>query len=330
MEDWQLDTALLHGENREEAFLGSTTVPIFQTSAYYHRTAEELEQIFNHQIPGFGYSRTGNPTVEQFEKRMAQIEGGVSATACASGSAAVAMTLLTILQSGDEVIMPSGLYGGTLDMMRDLEAFGVKARYVEDFTPQGVEPLIHEHTKAIFIEIIANPKLTVIDVKAIAETAHKHGIVLIADATTVTPVLMRPIEQGADIVIHSSSKYINSNGSAISGIIVDSGRFDWNTAKYRVFGKYQAYGKDAFTTRLRGTFWRDIGPCLAPMHAFLNLSGMETLPLRMDKICRNAQALAEYFQQHSRIHSVNYPGLKTHPQHSLVRGSLRAAMAAAF
>ncbi|MGN1194629.1 MAG: O-acetylhomoserine aminocarboxypropyltransferase/cysteine synthase family protein [Acutalibacteraceae bacterium] len=313
-----INTLLLHSVRQEEEFKGATSVPIFQTSAFAHRTAEELEEIFNNQKPGFAYSRIGNPTVDNFERRMARLEGGISATACSSGSAAVSTALLNILKSGDEIIAPTGLYGGTLDLFRDLEPLGIKTVFVNDFTADEIAPKINRNTKAIFTELIGNPKLNVVDVGELSELAHKNSIPLIVDSTTATPVLVKPLKLGADIVIHSSSKYINSNGSAISGIIIDGGSFKWNNGKFDVMGDYLKYGKGAFTARLRNSVWRDIGACLAPMNAYLNINGLETLGLRMQRICTNAQALAEHFKTLKYVRDVNYPGLKDNPYNPLI------------
>jgi O-acetylhomoserine (thiol)-lyase len=314
----EMNTMLLHGVRQEDEYKGATSVPIFQSSAFAHKTAQELEDIFHSKRPGFAYSRIGNPTVDNFEKRMARLEGGISATACSSGSAAVSVALLNILRSGDEIIVPTGLYGGTLDLFRDLEPFGIKAVFVDDFTAENVEPNINDNTKAIFGEIIGNPKLNVIDISELSNLAHKHDIPLIVDSTTATPVLVKPIKLGADVVIHSSSKYINSNGSAISGVVIDSGNFNWNNGKFDVMGDYLKFGKGAFTARLRNSVWRDIGACCAPMNAFLNINGLETLGLRMERICSNAQALAEYFKTLNCIKEVNYPGLNDNKYHSLI------------
>lgn len=314
----EMNTMLLHGVRQEEEFKGATSVPIFQTSAYAHKTAEELEDIFNNKKPGFAYSRIGNPTVDNFEKRMARLECGISATACSSGSSAVACALLNILKSSDEIIVPTGLYGGTLDLFRDLEPFGIKAVFVDDFTAENIEPYVNKNTMAIFAELIGNPKLNVVDVRELANLAHKFDIPLIIDSTTATPVLVKPIKLGADIVIHSSSKYINSNGSAISGVIIDSGNFKWNNGKFDVMGDYLKFGKGAFTARLRNSVWRDIGACLAPMNAYLNINGIETLGIRMERICQNAQLLAEHFKTLRYVKEVNYPGLKDSPYYSLI------------
>lgn len=321
-----IGTSMLHGSYDPFRFMGATSVPVFQSSAFAHRTAEELEKIFHNKAGGFAYSRIGNPTVNNFENRMRVAENGMFATACASGSAAITVALMTILKSGDEIIVPTGLYGGTLDLFRDLEPFGITAVYVDDFTPENIERAITDHTKAVFGEIIGNPKLNVIDVKALADKAHENGLPFIVDSTVATPVLVRPLDLGADIVIHSSSKYINSNGTAISGVIVDKGSFDWSTEKFSVMGEYQKYRKGAFTARLRNAIWRDMGPCLAPVNAYLNINGLETLELRMKRICENALILAEHLEGHDRVDSVSYPGLPSSPYYDLVHRQFAGGM----
>lgn len=312
------NTVLLHSARQEKDFYGATSVPIFQTSAFAQNTAEELEAIFNNKKPGFAYSRLGNPTVNNFENRMARLEGGISATACSSGSAAISMVLLNILKSGDEILAPTGLYGGTLDLFRDLKPFGINAVLVDDFSPDNVEKYITDNTKIIFAELIGNPKLNVVDLEGLADVAHKHDLPFVVDSTTATPVLCKPFKFGADIVVHSSSKYINSNGSAISGVIIDGGKFKWNNGKFDVMGDYAKYGKGAFTAKLRNTTWRNVGACLAPMNAYLNINGLETLGLRMECICNNALALAEHFRTLRFVKEVNYPGLADNPYKSLV------------
>lgn len=322
-----VNTKLLHSVRTDDDYKGSTIVPIFQTTAFAHDTAKELEEVFSGRQFGFAYSRIGNPTIENFQKRMATLEGGIAATACSSGSAAVLCTLLTILKSGDEIIVPTGLYGGTLDLFKDLAPLGIKAVFVNDFTPENVKKQITPSTKAIFSEVIGNPKLNVIDIKSLAELAHNNDIPLIVDATTATPVLVKPISLGADIVLHSSSKYICGNGSAISGVIIDAGNFRWRTKKFAVMGDYLRYGKGAFTARLRNSIWRDIGACLSPMNAYLNINGLETLGLRMERICSNALKLSEFFKTHKSVKEVNYPGLPDNPYNPLVKEQFKDALA---
>ncbi|MSS19302.1 aminotransferase class V-fold PLP-dependent enzyme [Pseudoramibacter porci] len=308
-------TAYVHPRNQTD-MMGSSMMPVYQTSAFSHSTAAELEQIFKNQKPGYAYSRVGNPTVNAFENQMARLEGGLSATACASGSAAIACCFLTLLKSGDSIVAPAGLYGGTLNWLKELEAFGITTRLIADFSATNVEAAIDGSTRFVFMEIISNPKLEVVDVRALAETAHKANIPLIVDATAVTPALMRPIDFGADIVIHSSSKYINGNGTAISGVIVDSGRFPWKkSGKFDEVLPCKKFGLAAFTAKLRNSTWQNIGACLAPVHAWLNMTGLETLPLRMKQICSSAKALAAFLEASKGVQAVNYPGLASSPWH---------------
>ncbi len=311
-----IQTRLLHGAVERES-LGATLPPIYQVSAFTHKTAEELERVFRHQAPGFAYTRTGNPTTAVFEARVAALEGGIGAVACASGMAAVSMALLNILGSGDEIIASSCLFGGTIDLFGDLKKLGIHTKFVVDMTPETVEPLISEHTKAIFTEVIGNPKLNVVDVAALAELAHRRGIPLIADSTTATPCLIRPIELGADIVVHSSSKYISGSGNAISGIIIDSGRFRWTKERYPVLEQYLSYEPMAYLSRLRNDTWRNFGPCPAPMNMFLGVLGLETMGLRVERQCENALALARALEESPLYGSVAYPGLESSPWHTV-------------
>lgn len=308
-------TAYVHPRNQND-MMGASMMPVYQTSAFSHSTAAELEQIFKNQKPGYAYSRVGNPTVNAFENQMARLEGGLSATACASGSAAIACCFLTLLKSGDSIVAPAGLYGGTLNWLKELEAFGITTRLIADFSAQNVEAAIDATTRFVFTEIISNPKLEVVDVGALAEIAHNANIPLIVDATAVTPALMCPIAYGADIVIHSSSKYINGNGTAISGVIVDGGRFPWKkSGKFDDVLPCKKFGPAAFTAKLRNSTWQNIGACLAPVHAWLNMTGLETLPLRMKQICSSAKALAEFLEASENVQTVNYPGLASSPWH---------------
>lgn len=317
----KFNTALLHQSFSGDSATGSTLTPIFQSSAFARESAEKLEAVFNNKAPGFAYTRISNPTVDAFERRIAAIEKGIGAVACSSGMAAVTMSLLNILQSGDEIIASSSLFGGTIDLFGDFEAFGITTRFVDEVTAQSVEPLINRKTKAIFTELIGNPKLNVVDLKSVAKVAHSHGIPFIIDSTTATPYLINPFDFGADIVVHSSSKYINGSGNAISGVIIDSGKFLWDYERYPGLKQYEKLGKFAYLAKLRSGIWRNVGCCLAPMNAFLNSVGLETLGLRMERLCLNAQKLAEYFETVSEV-EVNYPALKSSPYYELTQTEL--------
>lgn len=312
------NTTLLHKDFGSDRSTGSTLTPIYQVSAFSQESAEKLEAVFNNRAPGFAYTRIGNPTTDSFERRIASLEKGVGAVACSSGMAAVTISLLNILQAGDEVIASAGLFGGTIDLFRDLEAFGIKTRFVTEVTAETVRSQLNEKTKAVFTELIGNPKLNVVDLKSVADVAHQGGVPFIVDSTTATPYLVRPFDFGADIVVHSSSKYINGNGSAISGIIVDSGKFKWNFARYKGLEEYKRFGKFAYIAKLRNGIWRNVGCCVAPATSFLNSLGLETLGLRMDRLCSNALQLAEFLQGFEGI-TVNYPALKQSPYYDLVQ-----------
>lgn len=303
------NTLLLHGKNVIPYENGATLPAITQSNAYQYRTIEELEAVFQHKAPGFAYSRIGNPTVSAFAQRVNELEGGIGATAVASGMAAITLTLLTILTPGDEIIATDNLYGGTIDLFGDLERLGIHTRFVSALDPERIEPLIHDRTRAIFGEVISNPALQITDIPAAADVAHRHGLPLILDSTTATPFLVRPLSLGADIVIHSSSKYITGSGDAISGIIVDGGHFSWDFARYPALRGFEYAGKFAFLLRLQTDILENFGACLAPANAFLNVVGLETLGLRMERICTNAAALAESLNRLPGI-EVNHPTLR--------------------
>ncbi|MDR2525155.1 MAG: PLP-dependent transferase [Oscillospiraceae bacterium] len=312
----RFNTKLLHGGFPADAH-GATVPPIYQVSAFAHTSAEKLEKVFANKAPGFAYTRISNPTVAAFEKRMAALEGGVDAISCASGMAAVSMALLCMLQSGDEIIAGSGLFGGTLDLLDDLAAFGIRAVFLPEVTAENVAAAVTPSTKAVFAELIGNPKLDVVDIKAVAEVAGAHRIPLVIDSTTATPALVRPLAFGAHIVVHASSKYINGSGNAISGVIVDGGGFPWDFDKHPALAKYRQFGKLAFAARLRQDIWRNFGACLAPQSAYLNCIGLETLGLRMERLCQNAAMLAEALVAQPGI-TVNYPGLAANAYRPLI------------
>lgn len=314
----KFNTQLLHGKGVGKYPDGATIPPISQVSAFAYETAEELEKIFDNKAPGYAYTRIGNPVVAEFERRVNDLEKGIGAVACASGMAAVTAALLNILGAGDEIIAGSGLFGGTIDLFGNFEALGIRTKFVRHITVEEIEPLITEKTKAVFGEVIGNPGLDIIDVRAVSEFLHDRGIPFIADSTTATPYLFQPIACGADIVIHSSSKYINGGGNSISGVIVDSGRFKWDVSRYPGLEKYKKFGPFAYLARLRNDIWRNMGGCLAPMNAFLNIIGMETLGLRMKTICSNARQLALAVNTLDGI-SVNYPLIPGNPYETLAR-----------
>ena len=302
----EFNTALLHQQFDSDTQNGATIPPIYQVSAFAQSSAEQLEKVFNNKAAGFAYTRISNPTVDAFERRVASMEKGIGAVACSSGMAAVTMALLNILEAGDEVIAGSGLFGGTIDLFGDLKAFGITTHFVESVTAEAVAPLLNEKTKVVFTELIGNPKLDVVDLKKVSALVHEHGVPLIIDSTTATPYLLHTFDFGADVIVHSSSKYINGGGNSISGVIIDSGNFHWNPERYHSFAEYKKYGKFAYLAKLRNGIWRNFGSCLAPMNAFMNTVGLETLGLRMERICSNAKQLAEYLESRDDV-TVNYP-----------------------
>lgn len=309
----KFNTSLLHGGVSRGEKNGATLPPIYQSSAFEQDSAEKLEKIFENKAPGYCYTRVGNPTVTAFEARITQLEGGISTIACASGMAALSYAFLNILQTGDEIISSASLYGGTIDLFRDLEAFGITTKYVENNNWEQIESAVTEKTKVIFAETIGNPRLDVTDIKKLAELAHSHGIPLVIDNTVATAFLVRPLSLGADIVVNSSSKYINGSSNSISGVLTDSGKFKWDAEKYPGMKDYIKYGPMAYTAKLRGGLFRNIGACLSPQNAFLNQIGMETMGLRLERECSNAAELAGWLKENYQDIAVNYPGLSDNP-----------------
>ena len=304
------NTRLLH-EGVKKQPNGATFPPIFQSSAFAQESAEDLAGIFENKKMGYCYTRVANPTITAFEEIITKLEGGIGSVACASGMAALSMALLNILKAGDEIISSASLYGGTIDLFRDIEAFGITTRYVENNNWEEIEAAFSDRTKVVFAETIGNPCLDVTNIDRLAEIAHAHGVPLIVDNTTATPYLIRAIEHGADIVVNSSSKYINGSSNSISGVLTDSGRFKWDKEKYSILGEYLKFGPMAYIAKLRNGLYRNIGTCLSPFNAYLNVIGLETLGLRMEKQCSNAFLLAKWIEETYPDVIVNYPGLKS-------------------
>ena len=315
MKEYGFNTTLLHGTEGNNPH-GATQVPIYQSSAFRHDTAEELEKIFSNKMAGYSYTRINNPTIESFEKRMAKLEGGIGSVACSSGMAALSMALMNVLQRGDHVVAAAGLYGGTVELLDELKVYGVTTTYVKVNTPQAFEAEITPETRAVFAETIGNPKLDVTDIQGVAEIAHKYGIPFLVDNTVATPYLINPLKLGADVVIHSSSKYINGSSDAISGILISGGKFKWDADKYPGMKEFKKFGPFAYLAKLRNGLFRSMGACLAPQNAFLNNLGLETLGLRMERHCSNAYELARYLDTFEGI-TVNYPGLESSPYHEV-------------
>lgn len=323
----EFQTKLLHGKAVDNYANGSTVPPISLANAFAYESSEQLEKVFQNRAPGFAYTRIANPTVDAFERRVNELEGGIGGVACSSGMSAVTLSLLNILQAGDEVIAGSALFGGTLDLLHDLEAFGIKVHFIPRVEKALIEPFLTDKTRAVFGEIVGNPALNVMDVRETADFLHGKGVPLIVDSTTSTPYLLNPIQYGADVVVHSTSKYINGSGDAISGIIIDSGNFSWSPERYPGMKEYKKYGKFAYLVKLRNGIWRNMGGCLAPMNAYLNIIGMETLGLRMERACDNAMQLAAYLETIPGI-SVNYPGLASSPWNGVAKQLLNGRFGA--
>jgi len=314
----EFNTKLIHGNHGPDKSTGSTTTPIYQSNSFHHSTAEELERVFNGSEYGYIYSRINNPTVDAFEKRIALLEKGAGAVACSSGMSAIALAVLNLLGQGDELVASSGLFGGTYSLLTSLADYGIKARFSTESTTASLEQLINEKTRLIFVEAIGNPKMDVPNIADIAELAHAHQIPLLVDNTVTTPYLLRPIEHGADIVIHSTSKLINGGGNSIGGIIIDKGRLPWSAEKFPILSEMRKqFSFFAYLAKLRKGLHRDIGACMAPMNAYLTGLGLETLGVRMDKACSNAFELASFLQNHPGVRWVNYPGLQDNPYHEL-------------
>lgn len=315
------NTSLLHGCSEGDKQTGATLTPVYQSSAFYQSSAEQHEKLFHNQAPGYSYTRLGNPTIAAFEERMTKLEGGAASIACASGMAALTNALLNILQTGDEIISSASLYGGSIDLFKDLESFGIHTVYVENNNWEQIERSITDRTRVVFAETIGNPRLDVTDIRALSRLAHEHGLPLIMDNTVATAYLVRPLELGADVVVNSTSKYVNGHSNAISGVITDGGSFSWDEKRYPGMREYKKFGKFAYTAKLRNGLFRNMGACMAPQTAYYNLLGLETLGLRMERECENAKKLAEYLDGIEGI-KVNYPGLTSSPYHTLAKEEL--------
>lgn len=331
---YDIETILLHGGQSPDPTTGSRAVPIYQTSSYVFHNTDHAQSLFSLDEPGNIYSRIGNPTVDVLEKRIALLEDGVAAVATSSGMAAIALSIMNIAHAGDEIVAAANLYGGTYNLFAiTLPKYGIKVHFVDSTDPENFRKAITPKTKAIFGEIIGNPSLHVLDVEAVAEIAHENGIPLIIDNTFASPYLCKPIQWGADIVIHSATKWIGGHGTAIGGVVVDGGRFNWNSEKFPGFtqpdpsynGLVYAndFGTLAFSTKLRVQLLRDFGSCLSPNNAFLLLQGLETLHLRVEKHNKNSLEVADFLKNHPAVDWVSYPGLEEHPSHELAKKYLK-------
>jgi O-acetylhomoserine (thiol)-lyase len=326
----QFDTLAVHGGQQPDPATGARAVPIYQTTSYNFRDAEHGANLFALKEAGNIYTRIMNPTTDVLEKRMALLEGGVGALAFASGHAAISAAIFNIARSGDEIVSASALYGGTYNMFAyTLPKLGVKVVFVDPDEPENFRRAITPRTKALYAETIGNPRINVLDVEALARIAHEAGLPLMVDSTFSTPYLQRPIFSGADIVIHSATKFIGGHGTSMGGVVVDAGRFDWGSGKFPNLSEPDAsyhdlsYSRDigaaAFVTRLRVQVLRDLGAALSPFNSFLFLQGLETLPLRMQRHSDSALKVARFLAAHSLVEWVSYPGLESHPDYALAQ-----------
>jgi len=332
-----IETLALHAGQEPDPVTLARAVPVYRTSSYVFRSTAHAANLFGLKELGNIYTRIMNPTQAVLEERMAALEGGAAALALASGTSAVFYAVINLCQTGDEFITANNLYGGTYTQFHDiLPQLGIRAIFVDPRDPQNFARAVTPRTKLCFVETIGNPALDVADVPAIAQVAHAHGLPLIVDSTFSTPYLQRPLEQGADIVVHSLTKWLGGHGTAIGGIVVDAGRFDWKSGRFPLLTEPDAsyhglrYAHDlgelsplAYILRMRLVPLRNLGACLSPDNAWLFLQGIETLPLRMQRHCDNALAVARHLQAHPAVAWVRYPGLEGDPSHGVARRMLR-------
>lgn len=324
------ETLQLHvGQEQPDPVTDARAVPLYQTTSYVFHNAQHATDRFDLKEPGNIYGRLSNPTQEVLEKRVAALEGGVAALAVASGAAAVTYTFLNLAKAGDHIVSANNIYGGSYNLLDNtLPAYGITTTFVDPSDLSNFEEAIRPETKAIFIETMGNPNCSLLDIDAVAAIAHRHGLPLVIDNTFGTPYLIRPIEHGADIVVHSATKFIGGHGTSLGGVIVDSGKFDW-----RASGKFpqitepdpnyhgaifaDVAGDAAFVTRVRAVILRDTGAAISPFNAFLLLQGLETLSLRVERHVENAEKIVRYLASHPKVAKVNHPSLPDHPDHAL-------------
>lgn len=329
--EYRLETKAIHAGQQLDPTTLSRAVPIYQTSSYVFTDSDHAAGLFDLTQVGYTYSRINNPTIEAFEKRIASLEGGVGALGVSSGQSASTIAILNIASSGDEIVSSSSLYGGTYNLFaHTLAKLGIKVHFVDSENPENFRKAITPKTKAIFAETLGNPKGDILDIEAVAAIAHENDIPLIVDNTVPSPYLLRPIEFGADVVVHSATKFIGGHGTTIAGVIVDSGQFDWTKSdkfpdltnqdpSYHGLVYTEFAGEAAYITKARVQLLRDIGAALSPISAFLLLQGLETLHLRLERHSENALAVAKYLEKHELVNWVSYPGLESHPHHNLAK-----------
>jgi O-acetylhomoserine (thiol)-lyase len=330
------ETLAIHAGQIPDTATGARALPIYQTTSFVFDSAEHAASLFNLQTFGNVYSRLSNPTVAVLEERVAALEMGRAAVASASGMAAETMALMTILQAGDHVVAAGALYGGSVTLLAvSLAKFGIETTFVDALNPEAFAAAMRHNTRAVFAESLGNPSMVVLDIAAVAEVAHAHGVPLIVDNTVPSPMLCNPLALGADVVVHSATKYLGGHGTTLAGVVVEGGKFPWDNGKfpgmtepsagYHGVKFYETFGDFGFSMRCRMESLRVFGAALSPMSAWQILQGVETLPLRMTKHCDNALAVARFLQDHPRVAWVNYPGLPDHPQHDLLMRQMRGA-----
>ena len=328
--EYGFETLALHAGQEVEPHTTARAVPIYQSTSYVFHDTDHASNLFALAEMGNIYTRIMNPTTDVFEKRVAALEKGVGALATASGQAAETLAILNIMGTGDEIVSAAELYGGTYNIFHyTLPKIGINVKYVEGTDPESFRAAITDRTRALFVETVGNPALNTADLERIAAVAHEAGVPLIVDNTLPSPYLVQPLEHGADIVIHSATKFIGGHGTSIGGVIVDGGKFPWDNGKFPGFTEpdpsyhgleiYPTLGELSFILKARVQMLRDYGPALSPFNSFLFLQGLETLPLRMERHSTNAQAVAEFLQGHPRVNWVNFPGLPDHPTHEIAR-----------
>jgi len=328
----KLETLAVHGGYTPETTTRAVAVPIYQTTSYAFDDTQHGADLFDLKVQGNIYTRIMNPTQDVLEKRVSAMEGGIAGLALASGMAAITYAILTIAESGDNIVTSSTLYGGTYNLFaHTLPQYGIEVRFTDYRDPSSFEALIDKKTKAVFCESVGNPLGNITDFEKLADIAHRHGVPLIVDNTVPSPYLCRPFEHGADIIVHALTKYLGGHGNSIGGIIVDSGKFPWTEHKekfkrlnepdvsYHGVIYTEALGPAAYIGRARVVPLRNMGAAISPFNAFLILQGVETLALRMDRICDNALKVAQFLQDHPKVGWVNYAGLEEHPDHALVK-----------
>ncbi len=339
--EWGFRTRALHAGARPDATTGARATPIFQTTSYVFEDTDDAADLFALQKYGMIYTRMGNPTVSAFEERMASLEGGIGAVAASSGHSAEFLAVTALAGAGDHIVSSSHLYGGTITMFTNtLANFGIETTFVDPTDPEAFAAAITERTKVLFTETIGNPSGAVADLAALADVAAAHDVPLAIDSTFATPALCRPIEWGADIVVHSATKFIGGHGTSLGGVVVEAGKFDWGSgrfpkltepvASYNNLQWWDNFGEYAFCTKLRTEQLRDVGATMAPLNAFLFLQGLETLDYRMAGHVANAQAVAEWLHADHRVAWVNYAGLDDSPHHDLARKYLPRGPGAVF